>query len=511
MLSSSRKLSAAETKALLTQLRADPAVAYAQVDRIKYALATTPNDPNFNLQWDYTASTGGIKAPAAWATSTGEGVVVAVLDTGYLEHSDLVSNIIPGYDFVSYYGQTMDGEQYPDVAGDGDGRDDDARDPGDWIDEGMSEWCSGSPETSTWHGTHVAGTVAAVANNGKNIAGVAYNAKVQPVRVLGHCGGTTSDIADAITWPSGGTVAGIPANPTPAEVINMSLGGPGACSEDPATQEAIDGAIRRGVTVVVAAGNDNDDVANYSPASCKGVIAVGATGIDGAKSWFSNYGVGVTVSAPGGNATKGSDPDNRWIWSLGNTGKKQPESDSLMGMIGTSQASPHVAAVAALMQSAAVAAGMQPLTPAQIRQVLQSTARPFPVKPSASTPMGPGIIDAAAAVAAAAKAQPNEEAVVLANRQPTVQAILAGGDSVLYSVMVPEGTASLNLRTFGGTGNVSLYVSRNEIPSSEAFERSSTKGGNVETVVYTRPLPGTYYLRVVAEQPSQNVSVMATY
>jgi serine protease len=511
VLASSRRLTTVETNALLSQLRSDPAVAYAQVDRAKYAMASVPNDPNFNLQWDYTDSTGGIDAPKAWSASTGEGVVVAVLDTGYRDHADLVNNIVPGYDFISYYGQTVGGDKYPDIAGDGDGRDADALDPGDWIDEGMTAWCSGAPSASSWHGTHVAGTVAAVANNGKYIAGVAYNAKVQPVRVLGHCGGTTSDIADAITWASGGTVSGIPANPTPAEVLNLSLGGYGACSDDPATQEAIDGAIRRGVTVVVAAGNQNDNVANFTPASCKGVIAVGATGVDGGKSWFSNYGLGVTVSAPGGNAKSGSDPDNRWIWSLGNSGQKQPESDNLLGMIGTSQAAPHVAAVAALMQSAAVAAGLQPLTPAQIRRILQSTARPFPLKPPASTPMGPGIIDAAAAVAAASMPAPAEEAVVLTSRQAIVKPLQQEGDSTLYSISVPDGVGSLNLRTFGGTGNVSLYVSRDEIPNAGASERSSTKPGNVEAVVYTRPLAGTYYMRVVAEQTSQNVSVMATY
>src|SRR5690606_15464034 len=160
-----------------------------------------------------------------------------VLDTGYADHNDLDANIVPGYDFI------IDEA----VAGDGDGRDGDAHDPGDWY----------GGYASSWHGTHVAGTVAAVTDNGAGLAGVAYKAKVQPVRVLGHGGGYTSDIADAIVWASGGTVDGVPANENPAEVLNLSLGGDGSCAQDPVTQEAIDGAIERGVTVVVAAGNDN--------------------------------------------------------------------------------------------------------------------------------------------------------------------------------------------------------------------------------------------------------------
>lgn len=174
-----------------------------------------------------------MRAPAAWDVSSGEGVVVAVLDTGYTDHPDLVGNVVPGYDFISYYGQTTDEGLYPDVAGDGDGRDADAHDPGDWTDSSMNAWC-GRVSSSSWHGTHVAGTVAAVANNAQDIAGLAYGAKVQPVRVLGHCGGVTSDIADGIIWASGGHVEGVPDNENPAEVLNLSLGGAGSCADDPA-------------------------------------------------------------------------------------------------------------------------------------------------------------------------------------------------------------------------------------------------------------------------------------
>lgn len=504
----SRALDGSEADALLAQLRSDPAVEYAQPDYVKHALETIPDDPNFNLQWHYTHPTAGIQAPQAWDTTAGDGVVVAVLDTGYVDHGDLNANVIPGYDFVSPYGQDANN---PDVAGDGDGRDADAHDPGDWTDTSMG-WCGAPPSDSSFHGTHVAGTVAAVTNNGAGVAGVAYDAKVQPVRVLGHCGGLTSDIADAITWASGGTVEGVPDNTTPAEVLNLSLGGGRACSTDPVTQEAIDGAISRGVTVVVAAGNSNADTANYSPASCEGVITVGATGVDGAKSWFSNYGANVAISAPGGNATSGSAPDNAWIWSLGNSGTKEPVSgpdgDVLVGMIGTSMASPHVAGIVALIQAAAVDAGKSPLTPAQVRTVLRQTAQPFTVEPPTSTPMGAGIVDAAAAVAAAGQELPDEEVTVLTNRQPLDGQSGLAGEGLVYSLEVPAGTRSLNLRSYGGSGEVTLYVSHGTIPTTELYERKSARPGTSEAVVVTRPAAGTWYVRMVGEMPFTDVTVL---
>ncbi|HYG06994.1 MAG TPA: S8 family peptidase [Stenotrophomonas sp.] len=507
-----RALSRTEADRFLAQLRTDPQVQYAQVDARMYANAAAPNDPQFTpLQWDFTDATGGVNALPAWDTSRGEGVVVAVLDTGYTDHPDLADNLLPGYDFVSYYGQDIDGELAPDVAGDGDGRDPDAHDPGDWVDASMSGWCPAAPNHSSWHGTHVAGTVAAVANNGRDIAGLAPGTKVQPVRVLGHCGGSTSDIADAITWASGGHVDGVPDNPTPAEVLNLSLGGYNPCEYDYVTQEAIDGAIARGSTVVVAAGNDAGNVADYSPAGCKGVITVGATGVDGARSYFSNYGTGVAIAAPGGNATSGSDPANRWIWSLGNAGATVPGTAVLMGMIGTSQASPHVAAIAAMMQAAAVGAGQPALTPQQLRLVLQRTARAFPVAPAAATPIGVGIVDAAAAVQAATQSQTSDVTTALGNRAAWVEPSIFAGDSKLYTINVPAGAASLSLRTYGGTGNVSLYVARERVPTAASADYRSARTGNTETVQVIRPAAGIWYLRVQGEMTSSNVSVMAAF
>ncbi|MGH8055245.1 MAG: S8 family peptidase [Stenotrophomonas sp.] len=507
----SHALNRTQADALLAELRKDPSVAYAQPDFLKHAFDTTPNDPKFSLLWHYTNPTTGIRAPLSWETSKGDGVLVAVLDTGYLDHADLNANIVPGYDFISAYGQDA---QNPDIAGDGDGRDADAHDPGDWTDDTMP-WC-GDTGSSSFHGTHVAGTVAAVGNNNLGVVGVAYEAKVQPVRVLGHCGGFTSDIADAITWASGGSVPGVPDNSSNhAEVLNLSLGGSGSCANDPATQAAIDGAISRGVTVVVAAGNENADAGGYSPASCKGVITVGANGVDGAKSWFSNYGASVTVTAPGGNAKSGSAPDDAWIWSLGNVGTKAPEpspaGDRLMGSIGTSMASPHVAGIVALMQSAAVAAGNPPLTPDQVRAILRRTAKPFAVTPPTSTPMGAGIVDAANAVLAATQPVTPDSSTLLDNRIALAKQSGGAGEGLMYSIVVPAGTASLNLRSYGGIGDVSLYVSYDTQPTTALYERKSAKPGNSEAVVISNPKPGTYYLRMEGEKAFSGVTVMGLY
>lgn len=241
----------AEAADVMAQFRADPDVAYVEPDSRAYAMST-PDDTEYAKQWDLFEPTAGMNVPAAWDKTTGSGVTVAVIDTGYVAHSDVAPNIVAGYDFISS----------STAARDGNGRDNNPADQGDWSAAG--ECGTGSKASdSSWHGTHVAGTIAAAANNAKGVAGIAYNAKIQPVRVLGKCGGATSDIVDAITWASGGSVAGVPANATPAKVINMSLGGSGACTAT--YQNAINAAVARGTTVVVAAGNSNADAAGFSP------------------------------------------------------------------------------------------------------------------------------------------------------------------------------------------------------------------------------------------------------
>lgn len=363
-----RELGRKALDALALAIAANPEVEFAELDLRMHALLT-PNDTRYLDQWNYYESAGGLNLPSAWDQGTGSGIVVAVIDTGYRPHADLVANIVPGYDMISS----------STTANDNNGRDNDALDPGDWCGTG----------TSSWHGTHVAGTIAAVTNNATGVAGVAYGAKVQPVRALGSCGGNTSDVADSIIWASGGNVTGLPVNTTPARVISMSLGGSGACGAT--TQAAINDARSRGSVIVVAAGNSNTDVSNSSPANCAGVIAVAAVGRTGGRAYYSNYGAGVAVAAPGGDTTGGIEANG--ILSTLNTGTTTPGNDSYAYYQGTSMATPHVSAVVALML-----AKNPGMTPDQVKSALMNTARPFP---AACSQCGAGIVDATAAVNAA--------------------------------------------------------------------------------------------------------------
>ncbi len=478
IVASARALDRVEADRFLAQLRNDPQVAWAQPDYIKRPLDTVPTDPHYaDLQWDMHDPVGGVEAPRAWDTGNGEGTIVAVIDTGYVDHADLAANLVPGYDFVSWYGQTVDGELYPDIAGDGDGRDPDAHDPGDWTDASMDSWC-GARSPSSWHGTHVAGTVAAVANNGVGIAGLAHGAKVQPVRVMGHCGGLTSDIVDAIVWASGGSVEGVPANPTPAEVLNLSLGVNIPCSLDPATQAAIDDALGRGVSVVVAAGNAAMPAGNHSPASCTGVVTVGATGVEGGITYYSNFGPEVTLSAPGGGYV--GPTETAYVWSTGNRGETtpvaSPEGDVLLGMVGTSMAAPHVAAVAAMMQGAAVANGHDPLTPAQIKLLLKGTVKPFAYAPPPTQPIGTGILNAAGAIEAAARGYDERDVALPLTSRVALNGIGAGArEDSLFKITVQEGARSLLLRSYGGMGSVSLYLAHERAPTPDDHDAVSQK------------------------------------
>ncbi len=370
-----RTMSLDEARQLAAELKSrDANVEYAEPDRIMVPLAT-PTDPSYTQQWDLYEATGGINAPAAWDKSTGAGINVAVIDTGYRPHADLSGQILQGYDFIST----------TTIANDGSGRDTDASDPGDWTPAGScGTGIPAADQNSSWHGTHVAGTIAAKTNNGLGVAGIAYNAKIVPARVLGRCGGYTSDIADAMVWASGGTVTGVPANANKARVLNLSLGGTGAC--DTTTQNAINSARSRGAVVVVAAGNSNTNAINSNPGNCAGVITVAATNRSGGKASYSNYGTNVTIAAPGGDNGAG-------ILSTLNSGTTTPASDNYAYYMGTSMATPHVAGVVALMLAA-----NPNLTPDDVAAKLKSTARAFP---AACSGCGAGIVNAAAAVNAA--------------------------------------------------------------------------------------------------------------
>ena len=385
---------------LAQRLALESDVEYAVPDQRRHHFVA-PNDPLYADgvggngpavgQWYLRAPTGAVQSSInvepAWGLTTGSpSVVVAVLDTGVrFEHPDLLAvaaggNLLAGYDMISDAA----------VANDGDGRDPDPSDPGDWLTQaeisqrgGPFFQCSTTPESSSWHGTQTAGLIAALTNNGIGIASVGRNVRVLPVRVLGKCGGFDSDIIAGMRWAAGMTVPGVPANPNRARVINMSLGGEGACNA--AYQDAV-AAINAAGTVIVASAGNSAGHAVGVPANCAGVIAVAGLRHVGTKVGFSDLGPEIAISAPGGNCvniTAGS-PCLYPILTTSNSGATSPVApiytDSFNASLGTSFSAPLVAGTVALMLSAQPA-----LTPLQVRLVLEATARPFPVTSSDNT------------------------------------------------------------------------------------------------------------------------------
>ncbi|MBQ0946534.1 S8 family peptidase [Ideonella sp. 4Y16] len=339
----------------------------------------SPNDPGYAQQWHYHEDIGGIRLPGAWTLSQGKGVTVAIVDSGARQHRDLRARLSGGYDLIAE----------PWRAYDGDGRDDDATDPGDTSD---GSHCARS--WSSWHGTHVAGTVAASAGNARDGTGVAPLARLVPVRAMGVCGGAVKDIADSIRWAAGVAVPGTPSNPSPGQVINLSIGTRADVPCDADTQVAIDLAREAGATVVVAAGNFEKNVSGSYPANCKGVIAVAATNRAGGRASYSNWGPGVALAAPGGECTAPAPLcGNDGVFSTLNTGRFEPRKDSFTTLAGTSMAAPHVTGVVALMKA------VRPdMSPDEAYALLTGTARAFP---GTCLACGAGLLDAEAAVSAA--------------------------------------------------------------------------------------------------------------
>ncbi|MBB4130705.1 S8 family peptidase [Xanthomonas sp. 3075] len=477
-----RALDRTEAETLMRQLASDPNVQSVEVDQILRA-TLTPNDARLSEQWGFGTTNAGLNIRPAWDKATGANVVVAVIDTGITNHADLNANILPGYDFISDASSARDGN----------GRDSNAADEGDWY--AANECGSGVPASnSSWHGTHVAGTVAAVTNNSTGVAGTAYNAKVVPVRVLGKCGGSLSDISDAIVWASGGSVSGVPANANPAEVINMSLGGGGSCSST--LQNAINGAVSRGTTVVVAAGNSAANVSGSLPANCANVIAVAATTSAGAKASYSNFGVGIDVSAPGSA-----------ILSTLNSGTTTPGSASYASYNGTSMAAPHVAGVVALVQSVAPAV----LTPAAVETLLKNTARALPG--ACSGGCGAGLVDANAAVTAAIDGSDGgggDPGNTLTNGTPVTGLGASSGGELNYTIAVPSGSGTLTVAISGGSGDADLYVGAGSAPTDTSYICRPYRDGNSETCTISAP-SGTYYIRVKAYSTFSGVTLTASY
>jgi serine protease len=543
LVKTSRKLDAFEAEAFMRQIKTDPAVLSVVPDRMRRAVrdvkaparvqaqAFTPNDTYFGEdQWNFkapdgtvtqhgAANKGGTNVDSAWELADGTGIVIAVLDTGITAHPDVDTSLADaGYDFITdsfVSGRDTDGR----VAG--------GWDIGDWTDEEpyLSECTDASnpPSESSWHGTHVASTAGAeLTNNAMGEAGIAYGAKILPVRVLGHCGGYDSDINDAIIWAAGGHIDGVPDNANPAQVINLSLGGSGACSATDPAALAIAQANELGATVVVSAGNSGADAGNYSPASCPGAVTVASTGITSKRAYYSNYGATVEIAAPGGgvfanDGSSGSQAYDGFIWQALNPGAHEPtpsdEVDPALaygGYAGTSQAAPHVSGIVALMQGARIDAGLPAFTPAEVLATLQSTAYAPSVPPT--QPIGAGIVDAAAAVAAAIEPPCTEDcgpvATPLTNKVEVKGLSGAAASEKLYSFEAQAG-AVLSFMTYGGTGNVSVYVSFDAEPTTSDFDAKSTRAGNSETVRFTAPQAGTYYIKLVGAAAYSGVTLVA--
>ena len=506
-------MNSAQLAALLAK---DPEVEYAEPDQ-KRRIRAIPNDPLYpnNLvgatpvsgQWylrpPTSTNVSAINAQTAWDVTTGSAsVVVAVLDTGIrFDHPDLAGKTYPGYDFVASVAQ----------ANDGNGRDADASDPGDWVTDAEVNDSSSpfyqctdpdpdtgqySGENSSWHGTQVAGLIGAATHNSVGMASVGWNVMVLPVRVLGKCHGFDSDIQAGMLWAAGLSANPV-ANPNPAQILNLSLGSQGACTNS--YRDVVSQLTAAGVTVVASAGNDAGLAVN-APANCPGVIAVAGVRHVGTKVGFSSLGSQVAIAAPGGNCVNLTGPCLNPLLTTTNSGATTPltstYTDSFDISVGTSFSAPLVAGTAALMKSANAS-----MSPSQVRSVLECSARAFPSPstdpsvPSCRAPdsneqlechcttstCGAGFLDAGAALAAAAGfgASPPSAVVtasatsVVSGNAVTLDASMsaaAGGRSVrgyrwsitsgssFGSLSATEG-ATVTLNTMGsGTVSVTLTV-----------------------------------------------------
>jgi serine protease len=466
----------------LARLRADPQVEYAELDQRRYihAAPITPNDPLYSQQWYLQAPNAtqpsATDATDAWITSEGSStLVIADIDTGVRpSHPDLPSaaRLLTGYCFISDSFVSNSNATTP-VVCPGPG----AVDPGDWVTSsdvtGHSTECGGAnADPSSWHGTRVAGVLGALTNNGVGVSGMTWNGKLLPVRALGKCGGSDSDIITAMLWAGGIAVSGAPTNPNPARIINMSLGGTGAC---PASyQDAIDQLTALGVLIVVSAGNE-EGIPVDAPANCRGVAGVAGLRQAGTKVGFSNIGPEIALSAPAGNCVNAGTQGQPCLYSITtatNLGYQQADADDYTGQyycspatggsyagcslangnqyrtynVGTSFSAPIVSGIGALMLSV-----NSKLNSCQLISRLQKSALPFPATSVGENPQPP-----ACTVPTSTSAAQNECICTtstcgagMANASGALQAAL----QPIAAIAVPSSVSPGEVVTLDGSGS----------------------------------------------------------
>lgn len=495
------------SETLAARLAQDPDVEYAVPDRIK-KIRAVPNDPLYGFQWYLQPPDGtrpaATNAQTAWDLTGGSSkVVVAIVDSGVrLDHEDLAPRLVPGYDFITDNLNANDGQN---------GRDADPTDTGDYVTQAdrnnptLRALCGTLDiQNSSWHGTQVAGIVAAESNNSRGVAGMGGLSRILPIRALGKCGGFDSDILAGMRWAAGLSVPGVPANPNPARVINLSLGSEGSCS---AVYRAVIAEIRAaGTLVVAAAGNESGAV--DEPANCPGVLAVAGIRHTGTKVGYSSYGAEVGISAPAGNCVNilSGQPCLYPFINPTNQGSTTPAANTYTGTsdstVGTSFAAPLVAGTAALMLAANPA-----LSETDLARLIKTNATAFPVDATlpvcpftsmdsqcncTTTTCGAGMLNTHAAVAAAV-------ALTLPTASIGVPASRVAGTAFMLD-------ASASTAPTGST-LVAWKWSQISGPGTGSFSSDS-----VANPSFTAPVAGTYVVGLtVTETNGHQASSQASF